>query len=233
MVDDEGFVDAVLVSPLGVSWLAVLEAGGLCAQGWPTTSPVSDPSAVSAAVARVGEMSFGSLMQAAVFAGVMESGPWIPDAPAKIAAAYQQAESRAPIAEAISMRFGNDLHAPLDINAQQWFSDGSPGISALAPLFAHFDDIYGAGEFTHAGLWTASDPPAETTEEMAGAWEYETGPIMRWWLPVRPEARVVEIQRPQDWANIVTAHPRVGVPHPGWKLPGVNQRHAEIAKCWR
>lgn len=222
----DGFVDAVLASPLGVTWLAVLEAVAPVTdpeeQWWPSTSPVADPSAVSAAVDRVGEASFGSLMRAAVFAGVMESGPWMPDAPTKIAAAYRQAEQRAPIADAVAARFGDELHAPLDVDAQQWFSDGSPGIETIAPLFVRFDEVYGAGEFTTAGLWTASDPPPETIEEMAGAWEYETGPITRWWLPVVPTARVFEIHRPQDWAALVAAHPRLGKPHGGWELPGTN-----------
>ncbi len=225
----DGFVDAVLASPLGVSWLAVLEAGGLGDEGWPLTSPVASPSSVSAAVDRIGEVSFGSLMRAAVFAGVIEAGPWMPDAPTKIAAAYRHAEQRASIAEAVAARFGDELHAPLDINLQQWFSDGSPGIEMVAPLFGRFDDVYGAGEFTFAGLWTASDPPPDAVVEMVGAWEFETGPITRWWLPVRPEARAFEVHRPQDWAALVTAHPRLGEPHPGWELPGINQHLHEIA----
>lgn len=229
MSEVDGFVEAVLASPLGVAWLAVLEAGGSGDEGWPSTPLASRPSSVSAAVDRVGEVSFGSLMRAAVFAGVMESGPWMPDAPTKIAAAYRHADRRAPIAEAVATRFGAELHAPLDGDRQQWFSDGSPWIERVAPLFVRLDEVYGAGEFTWAGLWTASDPPPEVVEEMLGAWEYETGPITRWRLPVRPEARVFEIHRPEDWAALVAAHPRSGRPHPGWELPGINQHRLEIA----
>lgn len=225
----DGLVEAVLASPLGVSWLAVLEAGLPDDEGWPSTSPVADPSSIAATVDRIGEMSFGSLMRAAVFASVMESGPWMPDAPAKISSAYRQAERRAPIAEAVAARFGEQLHAPLDPDMQQWFSDGSPGIETIAPLFRNFDDVYGAGEFPWAGLWTATDPPPEAIPEMVGAWEQETGPITRWWMPVRPEARVFEIHRPQDWARLVTSHPRPALPHPGWELPGINQHYAEIS----
>ena len=123
----------------------------------------------------------------------------------------------------------DELHAPIDLDSQQWFSDGSPGIETLAPLFVRFDEVYGAGEFTTAGLWTASDPPPETIEEMAGAWEYETGPILRWWLPVVPTARVFEIHRPQDWADLVASHPRLGEPHGGWELPGTNHDVRAIA----
>ena len=46
---------------------------------------MADSSSVAAAVDRIGEMSFGSLVEAAVFAAVSESGPWVGDAPAKIA----------------------------------------------------------------------------------------------------------------------------------------------------
>ena len=217
-----------MASPLGVSWLAVLEAGGSGDERWPATSPIADPAAVSAAVDLIGEMSFGRLVESAVFAAVFESGPWMVDAPAKIAAAYEQADWRAPIAEAVSERFGDQLHAPIDHGSQQWFTDGSPGLESLAPLFGGFDDVYGAGEFPLAGLWTATDPPPEALGEMVGSWEYETGPITRWWLPVRPEASVFEIHRPADWARLVTAHPRAAAPHPGWELPGINQYVTDI-----
>ena len=229
MVVIDGFVDAVLASPLGVSWLAVLEAGLLGSGGRSPTSPVSDPSSVSAAADRVGEMSFGSLVDAAVFAGLVESGPWMGDAPAKIAAAYQQAERRAPIAEAVLERFGDELHAPLSRDRQQWFTDGSPWLESGATWFGSFSEVGHAGEFPLAGMWTATDPPSEAIVEMVGAWEYETGPISRWWLPVRPEARVVEIHRPSDWARLVTTHPRPADPHEGWELPGVNQHISDIS----
>lgn len=227
MVD--GFVDAVMASPLGVSWLAVLEAGGCGDEGWSATSPVADPEAVSAAVDLIGEASFGRLVESAVFAAVFESGPWMGDAPAKIAAAYEQAERRAAIAEAINERFGDLLHAPIGRSSQQWFTDGHPWLESLAPLFGRFDDVYGAGEFPIAGLWTATDPPPEALVEMVGSWEYETGPITLWWLPARPDARVFEIHRPADWARLVTAHPRTAEPHPGWELPGINQHVTDIA----
>ena len=226
---DDSLVDAVLASPLGVSWLAVLEAGPTHGEGWSSSSPMSDPATVAAAVDRIAEMSFGTLMDAAVYAAVIESGPWIGDAPAKIAAAYRQAEQRAPIAEAVAERFANELQAPIDPAAQQWWTDGNPWLDTLAPLFHRFDDVYGAGEFTTAGLWTATDPPPEVLLQMVGAWEIETGPVERWWLPVRPRARVFEIHRPADWARLVTTFPHEAAPHPGWELPGVNQHRHLIA----
>ncbi|MEO6571319.1 MAG: hypothetical protein ABIO83_07200, partial [Ilumatobacteraceae bacterium] len=138
-------------------------------------------------------------------------------------------ERRAAIAEAIAERFADQLHAPIDRGSQQWFADGHPWLELRPPLFGRFDDVYGAGEFPIAGLWTATDPPPDALLEMVGAWELETGPITRWWLPARPEARVFEVHRPADWARLVTAHPRIAEPHPGWELPGVNQHVTDIA----
>ena len=226
---DSDLVDAVLASPLGVSWLAVLEAGPLEGGGWASTAPISDPAAVASAVDRVGDLSFGTLMDAAVYAAVMESGPWISEAPAWVAAAYRQAARRAPIAEAVADRFVVELNAPLERTGQQWWTDGHPGLEALVPLFRNYGHVYGAGEFTSAGLWTATDPLAEVLEQMVGAWEIETGPVTRWWMPVRPEARVFEIHGPVDWATLVTRYPHLAAPHPGWERPGVNQHRHVIA----
>lgn len=112
---------------------------------------------------------------------------------------------------------------------QQWFTDGHPWLESRAPLFGPFGDVYGAGEFPISGLWTATDPPPEALVEMVGAWELETGPIVRWWVPARPDARVFEIHRPADWARLVTAHPGMAEPHPGWELPGTNQHITDIS----
>lgn len=124
----DGFVDAVLASPL----------------------------AVSTAVDLIAEMSFGRLVDAAVFTGLIESGPWMGDAPAKIAAAYGQAERRAPIVEAINERFADQLHAPIDRPSQQWFTDGHPWLASRSSLFGRLDEVHGAGEFPISGLWTAA-----------------------------------------------------------------------------
>ena len=224
----DGFVDALLASPLGVSLLAVLE-GGSDAHGWSSSSGTSTPASVAAAVDAVGSMTFGRLIDVAVSTAVIECGPWISDAPSKVAAAYRHAEARVPIACAIDEHFGDMLHAPLDRTAQQWWSDGPAWFESLAPLFREFEHVYGAGQFTWAGLWTVTDPPVEARDQLAGAWEYETGPVDRWWLPVRPTARVFEMHRPEDWARLVAEHPRLGGPHPEWELPGVNQHRNHVA----
>ncbi len=41
-----------------------------------------------------------------------------------------------------------------------------------------------------AGLWTVTSPPVELQGELAAAWELDQGPVSRWHLPVRTDARV-------------------------------------------
>ena len=215
-------------SPLGVTLLAVLESRTWRSEGSGLSLETS-PASVAAAVEMVEMMPFGGFVDLAVLTGSRYVGPWISDAPSTAAAAYQGAAARLPIAEAVAERFADQLHAPLGHAAQQWWTDGSAWLESLVPLFDRFDDVYGAGEFTWSGLWTATDPPPEALVQIAAAWELETGPITRWWLPVRPDANVYEIHRPEDWARLVTAHPRQGSPHPGWELPGVNQHVHDIS----
>jgi hypothetical protein len=223
----DGFVEAMTASPLGVTLLAALESRTRQPEGFALSLETS-PASVASATKMVETMSFGTFADLAVLTGAIYVGPWIGDAPSTVAAAYRDAAARLPIAEAVAERFGDELHSPLGHAAQQWWTDGAPGIESLAPLFDRFDDVYGAGEFTWSGLWTATDPPPEALAQMVGAWELETGPITRWWLPVRPEARVYEIHRPEDWARLATAHPLQASPHPGWELPGINQHHHHI-----
>jgi hypothetical protein len=174
----DGFVEAMAASPLGVTLLAVLESRTRRPEGFALSLETS-PASVAAAVEMVEMMSFGAFADLAVLTGAIYVGPWIGDAPSTAAAAYHHGAARLPIAEAVAQRFGDELHAPLGHTAQQWWTDGSPGIESLAPLFDRFDDVYGAGEFTWSGLWTATDPPPETLVQMVGAWELETGPITR------------------------------------------------------
>ena len=108
--------------------------------------------------------------------------------------------------------------------AQQWWHSGSPVVEVRArPRFRAFDDVYGAGQFTWAGMWTVSDPPSEVHGDLIGAWELEPDPASRWQLPVRPDARVFEVHRPADWVRLVTTYPATGRSHPEWELPGINQ----------
>jgi hypothetical protein len=228
--DTDGFVEAMLRSPLGVALLAVLEAGPDRHGGWARSASASTAATVATAVEAIGSMSFGDLLDAAVYTGVLESGPWIDGAPLNVASGYRDAAARAPLAQAIHDRFGGALHAPMDPAVQQWWADDQLCREPVTPLFGDFDHVYGAGQFTVAGLWTVTDPPPEIHDPLVSAWEYEVGPVSRWWLRPSPSARVFEVHRPEDWVQLVTEHPREGGPHPEWELPGINQDRTYLSQ---
>jgi hypothetical protein len=97
--------------------------------------------------------------------------------------------------------------------------------------FGNYEHGYGNGEFTWAGVWTVSSPPPDIHDPLISAWEMWCGPISRWRLPVRHDARVWEIDRPDDWARLVETFPRVADgAHHGWELPGPNQDRRKLAR---
>ncbi len=225
-------MDALLDAPLGVTLLGWLEAQQRPEEHWSYDEP-SSPGAVDRAVDAVASMTFGELLDAAVYLSYVYVGPWISDAPDTIASSYRQAESRRAIAEAVVARFGPQLSAPFDPTAQQWWLDtgaSTSWIERCAPMFRDYEHVYSAGQFTWAGLWSVSSPPEEVHENLLGSWEFELGLIVRCTLPVQSEVRIAEIHRPEDWAQLVTDHPRVGDPYPEWELPGINQRQTPLAK---
>ncbi len=223
MTGSEGFVEAVLESPLGVALLARLESRARFPEGW---APLGDTSGagVEAALALVEKMEFGELVELATYSAVIDVGPWIPGAPDHAVLAYRGAAARAPIAAAIGARFGRALHRPLDLHAQQWWTTAGIWHRKRAPLFRDFEDVYDAGQFTWAGLWTVSDPPGVAHAQLVDAWEMYDGPVTRWGLAVDTGSRLFEINRPGDWTRLVTDHPRDAAAHgEHWELPGGNQ----------
>ncbi|MEM9514989.1 MAG: hypothetical protein AAGA42_09025 [Actinomycetota bacterium] len=231
MPTDRPLVEALLDAPLGVTLLGWLEAQQRTDLNWAHDDMPPSPDAVDRAVGAATDMSFGALLDAAVYLSCVYVGPWISDAPDTVAIGYGGADARRPIAEAVVARFGAELCAPFDSNAQEWWFDTvavSRWVEHLAPLFRRYEDVYSSGQFTVAGLWSVSNPPAEVHENLLGSWELEIGPIARCTLPVPSGARVAEIHRPEDWAQLVMEHPRVGGPYPEWELPGINQRRARL-----
>ncbi len=227
--DDERMLRSILAAPAGVALLAGLEGHRGDGRGWFATAVDSDPEAVARAVDDVGASSFGALVSAAVEAAAWGAGPWMPDAPMNLARAYAHAGARRPIARALVERYGDELDRDIDVGAQQWWHATEPSASAVAPRFTDFDDVYGNGEFTFAGLWTVTDPPAEVHVDLVDAWEMDRGPVSRWHLPVSATARVWEIHDPTDWARLVETYPRVADrPHGGWELPGPNQHDGDV-----
>jgi hypothetical protein len=225
------FVDALIAAPVGAAWLALVEGKVRDDVHWWELPPDSDPGAVRSAADQVGTWSFGSLVTLAVSAGYLQVGPWSSSAVSATASAYRYAEARRPIAEAIATSFGAGLGRPVDLDAQEWWrSDVGSSVYANQPRFRSFEDVYGAGQFTCAGLWTVTRPPAEADADLIGAWELDPEPVSRWRLPVRADARVFEIHRPQDWVTLVSDHPAVArAGQEGWELPGSNQRFQDLA----
>lgn len=220
--------EALLAAPLGVATLARLEWRAVDGEMAGSEAPASTPRGVDAAVSLVGSMTFGELIELVLWAETTDVGPWIGDASRCAASAYRDAEARRPIAEAVAERFGDQMDPSLDRSAQQfWTTAIDPSRAkrgagdAGAPRLGDFDDVYGAGQFTFGGLWTVTDPPVAVHEALVDTWEMYPGPIVRWHLPVRPEARVIEIHRPDDWVRLVTAYPAPAVPgQEEWELPG-------------
>jgi hypothetical protein len=197
-----GFEDACVAAPVGAALLAGLEARERDDVQWFDMPNDSLPEAVEAAVATVRTMPFGGLCSITL-SSASSVGPWIEGAPEAAAAAYRWAEARRPIAAAIADRFDADLHARMDPIGQQWWTSPGLGGPRLAPLFQRYSHVYENGEFTWAGLWTVTDPPVETHDELVDAWELWQ-PIGRWHLPVNENVRVFEVHRPDDWAAPVS-----------------------------
>lgn len=224
-----GFVDALLAAPIGVAWLGLLEGEVRDDTGQWMFPADSERDAVSAAADAVHARSLGSLLALAVNAGYVQVGPWMPSAAATAAAAYRHADDRAVIAEAIDERFGDELHQPVDVDAQEWWNNDGPVEGWGEQKFRSFGSVYGAGQFTWAGLWTVTRPPEDAHSELVGGWEMDWSPVSRWRLPVRPDVRVVELHRPQDWVALVNTYPALARPEEeGWELPGRNQDPAAL-----
>lgn len=223
-------VAALSEAPVGVAVMAAVEASVRDDVGRLECPTDSDPEAVARAVDAVTAMSAGSFLAMVLDAATLLAGPWIPDAPRHLAAAYELAPQRIRIARAVANRFGATLHGPAVPGRQEWWhSDHAAEPPFDRPSFTDLGRVYGNGEFPWDGLWTVTDPPPETHDGLVDAWELFPGPISRWRLPVRPAARIWTIDRPQDWARLVERYGRpASDPHGGWELPGPNQHRAEI-----
>lgn len=219
-------------APAGVALLARLELDQRT-DVVPFEVPAeSDPVAVAAAVRWVADHPFGELTERIVDAANTIAGPWSSDAPSQVAACARLAREREPIAIELVRRFTTDLNRTVDLGAQEWWisaPDGSDGQGRAR--FGDFERVYGGGEFPWAGLWTVTDPPVEAHDELLSAWEILPGPITRWRLPVRADARVWEIRAPEDWSRLVRTYPtQARHKHGGWELPGPNQDLDDIGE---
>lgn len=226
------FVGAVLAAPAGVTLLARLEARAASGSSLPghlqaVTPP--EPSTIGAAGALVhDDLAVGGLLVEILLA-VWDVGPWNPAAVPILTGAYAHAHARRSIAEAIADRFAVELHRPVDLAAQEWWTADDVPLDRVSPLFEDHGRVYCAGQFTWAGLWTVTAPPPEVHKELVDAWELHGRPVGRWSTPARADARIHEIHGPRDWVQLVAEFPRPARPNnEGWELPGVNQHRAEL-----
>ena len=153
---------------------------------------------------------------------------WGGDAPAKIATAYRNAEQRTPIAVAVAERFGDELAAPLDRTAQQWWTDGSPWFASLASLFRGLDRVTVPVSSPGRDCGPRRTRPRRRSCRWSGHGRWKPGRSRGGGSPCARTRCLFEVHRPTDWARLVAAHPRRAAPHPGWELPGVNQHVHEI-----
>lgn len=224
-------VDTLLAAPTGVALLDRLE---LAARG--SFRPFdalqdSDPVAVAAACDQVRTVPVGALLAEALDAASFLAGPWSSGAVDSLSWAYQLAGARRSLAEAVCSRFAARLSGPLDRDAQEHWIDEPDRSRPLDAAFGDYKRVYGNGEFTWAGVWTVTRPPAEIHDPLIAAWEMGRGRISRWRLPVRHDARVWEIDHPDDWVRLVETFPRVATaPHYGWELPGPNQHQGDLSR---
>jgi hypothetical protein len=228
--DRTPLADALLAAPGGAALLARLELEHRPDRRPFWLPPSSDPTAVDRAVQQVATMSFGQLAALAVESLEWDVGPWVSDATENAANAYLGAAGRRPIAEAIVERFGALLEAPIDLSRQEhWDCCAGHGRAGWRDHFDEAVGVYCCGEFTFDAIWTVTSPPAEAHGALVSAWETTGNDLTRHRLPVRDGARVWEIHRPDDWVDLVRAHPRSpDRRHGGWELPGPNQHLEDV-----
>ncbi|HEX7096566.1 MAG TPA: hypothetical protein VF183_11830 [Acidimicrobiales bacterium] len=217
MVTPGELIELMLDAPVALA--AMSEHAGLLPVAFGLDEP--EPSAaevddrIAVAVARVGRQSFGEMVAVAVEVGSLRVGPWISDAPEALRVAYGHAERLRPLAEAIVGRFFEQLVQPVQLDRQQWWTC-YPADYEPHRLFENYDDVYGDGELTWAGLRTVTDPPDEAHGALVTAWELDWPPVTRWHLPVRADARVHEIRSPRDWVELIRRYPHGSRGGPDW-----------------
>ena len=224
-------VDEIIASPVGVAMLAAAEARVRDDVARFDFHGASEPGTVLRASAAMAATDAGAFLALVLDAATRVAGPWTSGAPEALALAYEAAADRRPIAETVAGRFGELLQAPLALGRQEWWHSNREFEPPFDRKFVDFGRVYGNGEFPWDGLWTVTDPPPETHDALVDTWELFPGPISRWRLPARDDARVWRIDCPQDWVDLVERYPREAPgPHSGWELPGPNQRVGETAR---
>lgn len=224
--------EALIASPAGAALLAALE--GRYRDDWgdrPSRGRQINTDALAAAITSVGELSIGDLLSIAVNAGQDIGGSWWSDAPTQMARAIALAPRRQGLATAVAHRLGATVSATLDRGNQQiWRMNERPEQEPQRePLGSPREPYLAWVTATPNGLWSVTDPPQEVAPYLLDVWEYDLRPITRWSVTIDRDARVFEINDPDDWASLCTTFPlaRPRRPNSSWELPGTNQDHAD------
>lgn len=216
----------VMACPAGVALLEALEVAQRDDVAWFASPPDSDRGAVARADASAETMPVGELLQRLVMASERVAGPWVSDAPERLASAFDLGSSRRSIAEVVARRMA-DVVDRTAAGGQEWWLTPTPALG-LPRSFGRLDNVYCCGEFTFNGIWTVTSPPEEVHDDLLDVWEMYPGPISRWSVPIARTARVFEVNGPDDWARLVGSYPRPTPRHGGLELPGPNQHPGEI-----
>ncbi len=218
-------VDLLLQSPAAVTLLALLELEQRREPSRNELPPDVHPYALTAAIDRLHVSSLPGLLADALRAADDWAGPWSSLTHPNLPPAYAGAFARRWLAQALVDQFGRLLSEPIDRNSQEfWTTRGS--VNLRWERFTDLANVYCCGEFPWRGLWTATSPHASLHDQLVVAWEMydHAKPVLRWRYPVISTARVIEIDQPADWIDLVARYPIVPAPpHSGWELPGPNQ----------
>ncbi len=224
------FADALCAAPIGAALLERLEWEQHPKKPWEQPELPND-TYIAQAANHVSAMSLGELLDAAFSAG-SDVGPWVQLGDANAFDAYQHVEQRRPIADAIDEVFGDQLNAPIDLDAQEWWVGDAKGLTKhlhRIQAFGDFSMTYGSGEFPGNALRTVTTMPTDVHRDFVGEQEIPD-PVGRWLLPVERDRiaalPVATIHRPSDWADLIAEHPLKATPHQaGWSLPN---KHPEF-----
>lgn len=197
-------------SPVGQAWTATLELVG--SKGMPRSGQVdplvtSTPAGVERAAELAATMPLGSLLRVAVL-GTDSISPWYdttrPDP------VFAHAAARRAIAEAIAARPDIDqLFRPG--TATQWFWNDGGWLDRR--LGKWLDSNSSSNWFPSTGTiatcsplpddWPSFDAPVHE------GWDLCFGPVSRWEVDVDQNARIHQIDEPDDWIELVEQFPLI------------------------
>lgn len=198
-MDVQSLVDGLVGSPLGATLLYLLE-WELSEEGF-GARPLEKPRPVDEVAEYVTAMTKDDLV-AAMLAASSSANPW-GGLPEDVVQALRAAPTRRPIAEAVSAAHGQFLTAPADREAQvAW------GACALrTPLIGDLTSVYECGEFPWAGLRTHTALSSRHDHGIWSAHDWGPGEYTESRFPVRPDARIAEVNSQDEWLELARRHP--------------------------